>query len=494
MRVMKSTNLAHRSETILTKNPSLRLASSRIGIFLVLFVLYLAITYSYIENFLATVGMVSFFCFFLAVIIALFRWSTAFIEVLIFKGFCWGFWIIFLLLAPVVQIGQNTFPVPVTFTENDLNLSVLLVTFGTYALFLGDVMGANQFSQNKVRPPVKFKLPFSQSRIHFFSINCFIFTLALIFLTVHKTGISIYFQPRAVFEKSIFDAFGNSTISTIISSVIQVFSLLNFLLILEYYLRVQKNFVRLLYLLLQFLVLIIVCNPISSPRNLVGVVFTSIALVLFKFQPKIIRFAIALTPIFFVLIFPILDFFRYSKSGGLHKKIGIGQLSTNQDYDAFQQLCNTVAHVNVGGFQKGKQILGFFLLFIPRTIWQGKPVPTGPFVAGSLNFEFTNVSSPLPAEGFIDFGIIGVVLYAFCFGLIISKLDNLVRLSIIDNNSFTKIGYFAFLSSYSIIVLRGSLMGVGAAIFVATFFYLVADRFCRTPEGEFISNFTDVRK
>ena len=60
------------------------------------------------------------------------------------------------------------------------------------------------------------------------------------------------------------------------------------------------------------------------------------------------------------------------------------------------------------GMQWGRQLLGALLFFVPSAVWSGKPLASGIFIANYLiaNYSmwFTNLSAPLIAEGYLDFG------------------------------------------------------------------------------------------
>ena len=60
---------------------------------------------------------------------------------------------------------------------------------------------------------------------------------------------------------------------------------------------------------------------------------------------------------------------------------------------------NIVKYVHFEGYTYGYQVLGLFTFWIPREIWLGKPLASGVIAASFLGYSFTNVSSPLWAEG-----------------------------------------------------------------------------------------------
>jgi hypothetical protein len=63
------------------------------------------------------------------------------------------------------------------------------------------------------------------------------------------------------------------------------------------------------------------------------------------------------------------------------------------------------------------------LFWIPRAIWPGKPVGTSFDFAEFAGLSAHNVSFPLTAELYVDFGILGVLLGMYILGVIYRRLD-----------------------------------------------------------------------
>lgn len=135
-------------------------------------------------------------------------------------------------------------------------------------------------------------------------------------------------------------------------------------------------------------------------------------------------------------------------------------------YDSWASVVAGIQYVQSEGFQFGYQILGSLAFFLPRAIWPDKPMSTGETLGEYLvvhsGLWFTNISAPLPLEGYVDFGIIGVITYAIVVALYAQRLDYFVaRGNAVDKTSAL---YFAF---YLTFVMRGAFLpafayGVGA--------------------------------
>ena len=104
----------------------------------------------------------------------------------------------------------------------------------------------------------------------------------------------------------------------------------------------------------------------------------------------------------------------------------------------------------------GKQLLGALLFFIPRSIWPSKPFGSGYTVFTAFNNPFSNVSCPLIAEGYINFGLFGIIIFALMFGYLSSYLDCKFKNNISKRDSFILL--YPFLLGAYFFMLRGDLM------------------------------------
>ena len=76
-------------------------------------------------------------------------------------------------------------------------------------------------------------------------------------------------------------------------------------------------------------------------------------------------------------------------------------------------------------------------------------------------FEFTNLSSPIYIEAFIDFHAIGVLLVSIIFGWLISKSDKVLNMP--HSHAIYSFNAIIFIS-FMPILLRGSLLPIIAFI------------------------------
>jgi len=126
------------------------------------------------------------------------------------------------------------------------------------------------------------------------------------------------------------------------------------------------------------------------------------------------------------------------------------------------------------GIGWGRQLLGDVLFFVPSSVWHTKPLATGIAIGNYLIMHhggwFTNLSAPLPAEGYIDFGNVGAALYGAVLAIFVEWLNRLAT----DDSRAMAFPLAAYASLYLMFALRGSLMvaiAYGAGSFLA---FLVA--------------------
>lgn len=144
------------------------------------------------------------------------------------------------------------------------------------------------------------------------------------------------------------------------------------------------------------------------------------------------------------------------------------------DFDSFQSIINAVIFVEKNGYQLGNQLLSSIFSFVPRSIWVSKSEPTGSLIAESAGYDFLNISSPLPAEFFVDFGYVGLVGFSLVFGYFLRYLDQSL---IFNNKQGIKYLIGIVLVSMIVILSRGPILGVlntiYSEIFAFSFLYFL---------------------
>lgn len=165
----------------------------------------------------------------------------------------------------------------------------------------------------------------------------------------------------------------------------------------------------------------------------------------------------------FIALLPLLNLGRYAALSdirlGEYRQHDFVSIVTGGDFDAYSMLVNTITYVQEGdGATMGRQLLGNALFFVPRSRWPGKADGSGKLIGGHYHLSLVNLSEPLPAEGLVNFGIPGLLLYAVLFGAALGRLDRAYwsRADLPDGGSPALLSIvYPFLVGFVIFMMRG---------------------------------------
>lgn len=103
----------------------------------------------------------------------------------------------------------------------------------------------------------------------------------------------------------------------------------------------------------------------------------------------------------------------------------IDRASTGE-MDAFAELGMATEYVALHGPALGRQFLLLLTFWVPRSFWPEKPVASSHLIASFGPHPQPNVSAPLWMEGYMDFGVLGTVLFLALWGVAASATDSLL--------------------------------------------------------------------
>ena len=372
----------------------------------------------------------------------------------------WYFNFFFFFIAPFLQFLSGYISWGY-YISDSLYLKTNIILFVCYTTFIF----TSFIVQNK---KISIKLTHNESGEAIFSKKYLVMFLlvsliALIFL-LGKIGFSGFFI-REMNQINV----GDNTINSIITNTcrsIPVYALIYSIL----YYKNTKEYTSIIFIIIESIILLILNFPASITRYWIGLVYIGVFLVIFKDKITGRKFDLVLILIF-AIVFPVFQLFKwYTVSELLTGKTDVVQklltAYNSPDFDAYSVLSRSINLVAVRGVQYGHQLMGSLFFIIPRAVWNSKPYPTGQFIAMCSNQYFTNISCPIYAEGFIDFGIFGSILYTILLSIAINLLDNLYWYI---NNTIKYNNYmYTFLFGILIYLMRGSLLPVVAYSF--TFF------------------------
>jgi hypothetical protein len=227
-----------------------------------------------------------------------------------------------------------------------------------------------------------------------------------------------------------------------------------------------------------FLLVLIVKNPLIEKRNALGPIYL---MLLFLFYPRIFNSNVKTSLILFLAMivgFPLVQVLTHinyelteviSKPSLILDVIDNGAFSKGYmslNYDAFSNIGVAMEIVQQNGFSYGYQILSALLFFIPRGIWAGKPDASGLVIGEHLvdhyGFNFTNLSNPLVSEGYMNFGIPGLIVMAIALAVSIIYFSTWLR-----SNDILKKAVAFYFAIHLLFLLRGDFTN-GYSYFIGT--------------------------
>lgn len=228
----------------------------------------------------------------------------------------------------------------------------------------------------------------------------------------------------------------------------------------------SKNFYKRITI---FLFVLLCAFPLSIPRFYVAYIYLPILLSFFSSFRKSIQITfIMLLSIF--IVFPFLNQFRYFSSIENLTIFPEKDFFIQAHFDAYQ---NFLEVIRVDFITYGYQLLGVILFFIPRSIWPNKPVGSGYQMAENYNYNFNNISMPFLAEGYVNFGYAGLLLFSAALAVIMKQLDFKYLLNPGDK---IVMSFGVFVCAGLFFMFRGDLMSSFSYMLSGIFAYKIANR------------------
>ena len=360
------------------------------------------------------------------------------------------FGLMFLLVAPIVQLSVLGYKlVNTTYAQADL----LVETNLACSLFIGVYLLA-RITVLKPPPPTDFVRDLAPPTA---GISAFSMT-AFIGISVFIALFSLPFIGAGVADQSLTPVLlGFRKFLFFVPTAL-------FLIVLADYTSTARkhSFLQLLLLVLMFLCVLATQNPATEKRNGLGPVYLAMIFLMFRgrFQRKGVQVG-WLTGVLLVL-FPLTAVltvipWKYLDEVDLKWSLFTDHFLVTH-YDAWANVYTAIEMVGRNGLSAGKQLGGALLFYVPSTWWSGKPLATGIEIGNYLityhQMWFTNLSAPLIAEGFLDFGYFGVVGYAIGLAALVRGIEHWSspgRTALIQAMA-------AYLAFFIVFLLRGSMM------------------------------------
>ncbi|MBE2166025.1 oligosaccharide repeat unit polymerase [Acinetobacter oleivorans] len=231
----------------------------------------------------------------------------------------------------------------------------------------------------------------------------------------------------------------------------------------------SKNLIKKIVL---FCFVLLCAFPTSIPRFMVAFIYLPIFLAYFKSMKKPIYITCVMLFSLF-LVFPFLNQFRYFSTDTQLSFIPDKNFFIQGHFDAYQNFMDVLRFDFV---TYGHQLLGVIFFFIPRVFWSNKAVGSGYQLAENNGYFFNNISMPFVAEGFVNFGYLGILFFSIFLGLIMKIIDTLylTRFEFRDNNYLIYTGTFLCASFF--FMFRGDLMSSFSSMLAGVIALYIAGR------------------
>lgn len=202
-------------------------------------------------------------------------------------------------------------------------------------------------------------------------------------------------------------------------------------------------------------VLLLICVfPPAVPRFLSGFVYIPVLLMFFpRLRDGVNFFFVMIGAILF--IFPFLNEFRSFSTFSELKIIPASDYFLQEHFDAFQ---NMIRVFSVDFITYGRQLLAVAFFFVPRIIWETKPVGTGQELANLMGYDFDNIAMPFLGEGYANFGYFGIFSFIVILAYIIFRVDRVVICCDLSYNYRIYSAVHYFYCGVLFFVLRGDLL------------------------------------
>lgn len=390
-----------------------------------------------------------------SLIIQLFSLYSIFSEVSkpysFFKIF-YLFTFLFLGVAPIIQYNSQVSSYDARLLKEHevfaTNIVVILVLVLFYILY--------KFFYKRYKLAVEYSILLNVGRFNYKqTVILILFSCISFYAILYVNNFSILSMLfRGGSLKSEVD-FSSSAFRLILEQVFRPFSMLVFLLYLS---SDSKNRFVFLFLMVSAF---ITCSPVGVPRFYAAALYIPLLLISFSWIRKKNVFSIAIIA-GLLFIFPFLDNFReYSSDRKYYFGLDFKMFKTGH-FDSFQNFALIMSE-NI--ITNGRQLIGVIFFWVPRAIWTNKPIGSGELMAKKLQFEFTNVSANVFAEGYINFGYFGILIFLLIIAVITSRIDKIYwEISEKRGSTTFSILYFVMLGMF-FFILRGDLLSSTAYTF-----------------------------
>ncbi|MEU2250482.1 hypothetical protein [Streptomyces sp. NPDC019224] len=392
------------------------------------------------------------------------------------QGVFWMFVYIAMGVAPFAQavIGQT--PTPVVGPRADLVTAVALVLVGCAAFDLGALLASRRPLRR--RPAVRGDGRGATAHPVRLRLLVLVAFAASGYYVLKVGGPAVFFSSRQEISASVAESGVASGGSQVGSAFLKGFGTVPALLALLFCTRrlvtsrrARRSPSTVLVWCALAAVNAVVNNPVSNARYWFLTVLVSLLFTAFPRSAAMYRSVLALGVVGALVLFPYADRFRYDDEGYRPvQSSSVFEPLATKDYDQTVMFANTISWVGTRGHTYGRQLAGSAFFFVPRAAWSGKPEDTGVRVGQWMGMNMTNLSAPLWAELWVDFGAVGVAGGLALTGYGAARTDRRYERAVSrDGPGPGSVPAIAvpLIAGYTFILLRGPLLQAAGKLAIA---------------------------
>jgi len=351
---------------------------------------------------------------------------------------------LFYLLAPIVQVSSSTYRLVNTgefVLESAIYSNLIIFTFLLcYSIFyyistFGSSFSVHQYLENGLQKRVS---------ISFFQ------NAALLIVAISGLALALSQQLNPILMLFFFK----------FVAMLVFFGVAIYMRALEG--RYSQQAILLLVFVLFCIVLMLLKNPLFERRNSLGPVYLTLMCL---FLPVLLnkRVFLVFSLFFMMILFPASSMLthQYGIFSGNDVSFAdvLSQITGHYNdlhYDAWSNGSTMFELIDEQGHGLGKQLIGTLFFFVPRSLWEDKPISSGEMVGQYLmensTLWFSNLSFSLPYEFFYDFGALGVIGGALILAVFVATIEEKAKKSTVWQ---IFVVYFSF---YLYFLMRGPLL------------------------------------
>ncbi|MFJ5550588.1 hypothetical protein [Streptomyces sp. NPDC093225] len=390
------------------------------------------------------------------------------------QGSFWLFVYMALGVAPLAQAVLGQVPTPVVGPRSDLSAAISLILLGCIAFDVGALLARHRPDRRAQEDPPE-PVMVHRRRLQLLTVLAFGFSGVFV---LKLGGPAVFFSSRQEIIAGIEEAGVSANDGQAGQAFLRGFGTVPALLALLMYVRwlVTSTRARRMPSVIATTAALaalnlVVNNPISNPRYWFMTVMFSLLFTVFPVSAAMYRVALSMGVIAALLIFPFADRFRYDEKN--YKPVETTSFlepMALKDYDQVGMFANTITFSRSGpGFFYGRQLAGSVFFAVPRSVWPGKPRDTGVMVGQWMGAVNTNLSSPIWAELWLDFGPVGMGAGLLGMGYAAARVDRrYARRATRRAPPGSLISVVVpLVAGYSFILLRGPLLQASGRVAIA---------------------------